>query len=254
MLKLFIIAIQFLTPIPLSSKEVDPKDLARSMRFFPLVGLLIGLFLVLLRIPCLHLEFSTSITATFLLLAITVASGALHLDGFGDTCDGFYAGRTREEIIKVMRDSHIGVMGVIGIFFILLLKWAVFVSFPWGNASYSNLSLILIPFLSRWAMVIATALSPYASVAHDGIGKPFTDHITRKEVFIATAIILVGILVLSFLSGYFIGFLLIIIPLIVVLIMVVISRKTLGGITGDILGAINEITEVAVLFGAYLLR
>ena len=253
-MKSLLIALQFLTPIPLKLSSVEPKDLARSMRYFPLIGLIIGLFLVLVKTLAFGpLNFSATVTATLLLLSLTALSGGLHLDGLSDMCDGFYAGRSKEEIVKVMRDPHIGVMGVIGIVFILLLKWSVLVSLPLAMPYYSNIALLMIPFLGRWAMVIAAAAGPYAQVAVDGTGKPFVDNVTRKDAIISTVITLVVTFALSFISGNFVWVALMIVALLVVMAMVMISRRILGGLTGDILGAVNEVTEVAVLFGAYLI-
>ncbi|HLD36732.1 MAG TPA: adenosylcobinamide-GDP ribazoletransferase [Planctomycetota bacterium] len=253
-MKSILVALQFLTPIPIKLKSVEPKDLARSMRYFPLIGLLIGLFLVLVKTLAFGpLNFSGMITATLMLLTLTALSGGLHLDGLSDMCDGFYAGRSREEIVKIMRDPHIGVMGVIGIFFILMIKWSVLASLPLSMLYYSNIALILVPFLGRWAMVIAAAAGPYAQAAIDGTAKPFVDNVTRKDAIISTVITLVVTLALSFISGNFVWVALMIVALLVVMAMVMISRKMLGGLTGDILGAVNEVTEVAVLFGAYLI-
>jgi adenosylcobinamide-GDP ribazoletransferase len=253
-MKSILMALQFLTPIPVKLNSVEPKDLARSMRYFPLIGLLIGLCLVLVKILAFGpLNFSATVTATLVLLALTALSGGLHLDGLSDMCDGFYAGRSKEEIVKVMRDPHIGVMGVVGIVFILLLKWSVLASLPLAMPYYSNITLILIPFLGRWSMVIAAAAGPYAQAATDGTAKPFVDNVTRKDAVISTIITLAVTLALSFISGNFVWFALMIAALLVVMAMVMISRRMLGGLTGDIIGAVNEITEVAVLFGAYLI-
>ena len=87
----------------------------------------------------------------------------------------------------------------------------------------------------------------------DGTGKPFVDNVTRKDAIISTVITLVVTFALSFISGNFVWVALMIVALLVVMAMVMISRKMLGGLTGDILGAGNEVTEVAVLFGAYLI-
>lgn len=253
-MKSLLVALQFLTPIPVKLGSVEPKDLARSMRYFPLIGLFIGLFMVLLKMVSFGpLNFSATVTATLVLLALTALSGGLHLDGLSDMCDGFYAGRSKEEIVKIMRDPHIGVMGVIGIVFILLLKWSVLASLPLVMPYYSNITLIMIPLLSRWSMVIAAFASPYAPAASEGTAKPFVDNLTRKDAIISTTIMLFVTLALCIISDNFIWLVAVVIPVIVAMAMAMISKRILGGITGDILGAINEITEVAVLFGAYII-
>lgn len=249
-MKLLITAIQFLTPIHISSRQVEPADLARSMRWFPLVGLGIGLFLVAINTLVAVIGLSHIVTATFLLLALTASSGALHIDGLADMCDGFYAGKTREEIVKVMRDPHIGVMGVLGIVFILLIKWSVLVSLlSLTGTAYINKTLILAPLLGRWTMVVATAFGPYAEVAGSGTGKAFAENISGKDWAIASVITLVAAVALT----PIIGFLLMLVSLITVVTIVLVARRVLGGVTGDILGAVNEIIETVVLFGAYLI-
>ncbi len=253
-MKSLLVALQFLTPIPVKLDSVEPRDLARSMRYFPLIGLFIGLCLVLIKLLAFGpLNFSGMVTATLVLLALTALSGGLHLDGLSDMCDGFYAGRSREDIVKIMRDPHIGAMGVIGIFFILLIKWSLLMSLPLGVQDYSNIALILVPLLGRWAMVIAAAVGPYASAATDGTAKPFVDNVNRTDVIISTIITLLVTAALAFVSHNVAWFFLVIISLVVAAVLVMIARKILGGITGDILGAVNEVTEVAVLFGAYII-
>jgi adenosylcobinamide-GDP ribazoletransferase len=244
-MKLFLVAVQFLTIIPIRLKTVEPEDLARSMRWFPLVGFMIGLFLFFVRTSSVSLGFSIWVTATLIILALTIASGGLHLDGLSDLCDGFYAGRTQEERLQVMRDPHIGVMGVIGIVFTLLIKWAILISLP--NGYYSGVILILIPIISRWAMVIAAFFGPYVQNTKEGVGKLFVKNITLKEVFIATIITVV----VSIALATIIGFLLMAISFLSVFIMVLIARRMLGGINGDVIGAINEVIEILVLFLTY---
>jgi adenosylcobinamide-GDP ribazoletransferase len=253
-MKSLLVALQFLTPIPIKLSSVDTKDLARSMRYFPLVGLFIGLILVLVKILAFGpLNFSAMVTATLVLLALTALSGGLHLDGLGDMCDGFYAGRSKEDIVKVMRDPHIGAMGVIGIFFILMIKWSLLMSLPWGVADYSAAVLIMTPLMGRWSMVVAAGIGPYAQAAAQGTAKPFVDNIRFKDVIISTAIAFIATLALSVISRNMIWVLLMAVALIAVQVMVMAARRMIGGITGDILGAINEVTETFVLFGAYMI-
>lgn len=253
-MKPLIVALQFLTPIPVKLNSVDQKDLARSMGYFPLIGLFIGLCLVLVKTLSFGpLNFSAMVTATLVLLALTALSGGLHLDGLGDMCDGFYAGRSRADIVKVMRDPHLGAMGVIGIFFILMLKWALLMSLPLGVPYYYNIALALTPLLGRWAMVIAAAIGPYAPAAVDGTARPFTDNLSRQNVIIATALVFLVTAGASLVSGTAIWFFLALIALMAPAAIVILARKILGGITGDILGAVNEVAEVSVLFGAYII-
>ncbi|MEK7447953.1 MAG: adenosylcobinamide-GDP ribazoletransferase, partial [Planctomycetota bacterium] len=169
----------------------------------------------------------------------------------GDPASGSPDRLKQEEVIRIMRDPHIGAMGAIGIIFILLLKWSLLASMPLGISLFNGF-LILTPVLSRWAMVIGAALGPYPEVAGQGIGQPFIARISRQEVIIATVMTLVITSVISLIWSTMIGLVLMFISFIPVLLIVIIARKMLGGVNGDILGAINEIVEVTALFVAYL--
>lgn len=253
-MKSLLVALQFLTPIPVRLDSLEPKDLARSLRYFPVIGLFIGVCLALIKTLAFGpLNFSAMVTATLVLLALTALSGGLHLDGLSDMCDGFYAGKSRENIVRVMRDSRVGAMGVIGIFFILLIKWSLLISLPLGVEDYSNIALILVPVLGRWSMVVAAAVGPYAPVAGDGTARPFLDNLVRRDWIIATIITLLVVVGLWVVSRNPAWFFLVIISLVVPMVISMMARHKLGGLTGDILGAVNEVTETAVLFGAYII-
>lgn len=246
-IRLLRIALGFLTPLPLGPKEIQPDELAHSMRLYPLVGLIIGLILLLIKTSAYTVGLSDMVTAVLLVLALTAISGGIHLDGLSDMCDGFYGGRTREDILKIMRDPHIGVMGVTAIVFVLILKIAIIASMV--HDPFAIRLIIITPVLSRWAMVLATAMGPYADNNYQGTAKAFTSNISRMDWQIAT-IIAVALAAILFYSG---GVLICVIVPIVVIILVLSTRKVIGGVTGDILGAINEIIEVVVLLTGYML-
>ncbi|MFH1562530.1 MAG: adenosylcobinamide-GDP ribazoletransferase [Nitrospirota bacterium] len=244
-MKDFIIAFQFLTRFTINLKkyELSKEDLANSMVCFPIIGMLIGCFLVLVNtvlslfLPCLVVD-------SFIIISLIFITKGLHLDGFSDTIDGFAAGKTKEEILEIMSDSHIGAIGVIGIFSLLILKFSLIHEMP---VETKNIALILMPVLGRWAMVMAAASSDYAKET-DGLGKPFTDYVGIKEfVFATITTVLIGWILFSFGQLPYKGIILILIVYLANLYLLRTIKKRIGGITGDILGALCEVTEVLVL-------
>jgi adenosylcobinamide-GDP ribazoletransferase len=253
-IRLFRIALEFLTPLPLGPKgELSEPELAHSMRLYPLVGLIIGLALLLIKTSAYAVGLSDLVTGVLLALALTALSGGIHLDGLSDMCDGFYGGRTKEDILRIMRDPHIGVMGATGIVFVLMLKIAIIASLI--RDPFAIRLIIITPVLSRWAMALATAIGPYPTIDpainadYKGIGQAFVNNISKRDWQIAT-IIAVALAAILFYAG---GVLLCVIVPIVVIILVLYARKVIGGVTGDILGAVNEIIEVVVLLMGYML-
>ena len=137
-MKRFLIALQFLTILPLNIKgKIEEKDFGRSLIYYPIVGLLIGLFLA--GIAYISAFLPPLVTSVLILVAWMVITGGIHLDGFADTCDGFYGNRPKEDILKIMRDSRIGTMGAAGVVMLLLIKFATLSSirsedrYVWGS-------------------------------------------------------------------------------------------------------------------------
>lgn len=234
----FLIALQFLTIFPVRPKSSpSAQDLSSSARYFPLVGLIIGAHLVIINDFCTHL-FSPLLVNTIIIITLSLITGGLHLDGFVDTMDGILSGKKeKEEILKIMRDSRIGSMGMISLFFLLILK----ISLLGEIDCFKNSFLFILPVFSRWSMVISFTLFPYAR-KDDGLGKLFTSA-TKTDLILSTIICLfLGILILKIR-----GIIIIIITLITTYASSSYLKKKIGGITGDTLGAINEINELVIL-------
>ena len=126
----FFAALQFLTSIPVPwRREVSPEALGRSTAYFPVVGLIIGLILAVLNWLLSHI-LPPAVVNALLLVALVVITGALHLDGLADTCDGIAGHKPVEDRWRVMRDSHTGAFGVIGVVLVLLVKYVTLNSIP----------------------------------------------------------------------------------------------------------------------------
>ena len=238
-MKDFLQALSFLTILPVGvSISPEGKDLARSMGFFPLVGLLIGLLLTLgYYLLSFFLPRSIVLWLTIGLLALLTRG--LHLDGFADTVDGLASGGTKEKILGVMRDSRIGAFGVIGLILLIGAKYLALDQIPSTSFYYS---LILMPVTARNSIVLVCYRSPYAR-SGEGLAKPFTENLGPREI------------ALSSVSTFGIAFLFMGIKGILVFLGISIFSlayrfffiKKLGGVTGDILGGANELAEVLCL-------
>lgn len=239
----FLLAIQFLTIIPIPIKHIYEKKMVGAMIYFPIIGLLLGLalgginyLLCLLNFP----QFSIDIILVVLLILFT---GGIHLDGLADTSDAILSRKDKEEMLRIMRDPHLGVMGVLGIISILLLKISFLDAI---SPSLKSAALVLMCVLSRWALVLAMFIFPYARA--EGKAKLFIQGINSKILTLATLMVLVLVVLFSHLSGILI---LAAVAISTYIIGKLISSK-IGGLTGDSLGAINEIVEVSTLFFIFL--
>jgi len=232
-------ALGFLTVYPLRASDTwTPETLGSSMVYYPLVGALIGVALWILFI-LLSALFAPPIANVLLLGGLIFMTGGLHLDGLADTIDGLNGGYSREEVLQIFKDPHVGSMAVIGVVLMLLLKYACLNQLP---ADAILPALMLMTTLSRYGMVQLASFSSYARPS-GGLGEPFVQGIRQEHFF--SAILLTAGLVLVFggMRGILIGVLI----GLATLGYQTYFRRRLGGITGDVLGASNEINEALVL-------
>lgn len=235
-------ALQFLTIIPVK-RRFSPEEIGRSTGYFPVVGIFIGLVLAGLNY-LLSLFLPPAVVNILLVVSLVVLSGALHLDGLVDTCDGLASHKTPEERWQVMHDSRAGGFGIVGVVLLLLVKYISLNSVPQG---LMMTTLILLPVVSRWAMVYAVFAYPYARPS--GLGKVFKQGTGWPQLAIATLIALAVAAALFQLAGLVI---MLAIWVIVVAAATYLKRK-FAGLTGDTYGAINEAAEVCVLILVILL-
>jgi adenosylcobinamide-GDP ribazoletransferase len=234
-MRAFIAALRFITAIPLGrGGSWDPRGM---IPHFPLVGLLLGGILV--AADALAGRFWSPAAAALVDVVVLVGlTGAFHLDGLADTADGLYGARGRERALEIMKDSRIGAMGMIAVAVCLALKWAGIS----GLGPERGWLLLLVPAYARAAMVVGIRFLPYGRGAEG----------TGFELFAAPlgARAFAGLLILGLLSlglgwpGALMlnaGF-----ALVCAGLLAWYGRK-LGCITGDMLGAMTEVTE-ALLF------
>lgn len=243
----FIAALRFLTSIPLPGKrELSPEQLGKATSFFPVAGLIIGGILVLLNWG-LGFILPPALVNALLIAAIVILTGAMHLDGLADTCDGIAGHKSMEERWAVMRDSRTGAFGVVGIAVILLVKYVSLNSIP---EEMMIPVLLFVPVVSRWAMVYALFAYPYARPA--GLGTAFKQATRWPQFTIATVITFV-IAAALFPLFSLTGLILIFGIWIITALLVIYFRYKFAGLTGDTYGAINEISEVTALILASLI-
>ena len=234
----FFVALRFLTVIPLPwRREASATEIGRSVIYFPLVGLFLGLILVGID-KLLGLALPLFLVNALLIITVVVLTGALHLDGWIDTCDGVMMSSSAEDRLRVMDDSHVGSFGVIGACCLFLLKYAALASV---SEELRIPALILMPVLGRWAMVYAIFAFPYAKRA--GTGQAFKQQASWWGMGLATLATLAISSVLAGLSG---------LALMAALWFIVFGvaaffKLRLEGLSGDTYGAINELAEVLVL-------
>lgn len=236
-MKNFLIALQFLTRIPVKIHgEIKETDLVNSVVFFPLVGLILGLILVGTNF-ILSLFFPPLLSPLLTFIVYLLLTGCMHLDGFADTIDGLYGGKTKEEILRIMDDSNIGAIGAVWLFILLILKVSLLVNF---NISNLNFAFIIMPVLSRTGIILQMFFAPAAK--NTGLGSIFCKKVSFKQLTIVIGF--------SFLISLFFGLKGIFVFLITILVSILITlyfKRKLGGITGDIFGLTVEIIEICIM-------
>lgn len=259
-LRACIAAFQFLTRLPIPVQiDYTERVFQRSSIFYPLVGSVIGLLLLLAGEGLSHVL--PTMPAAILLLTIWVTlTGGLHLDGLMDTADGILSHRPREQMLEIMKDSRVGAMGVIVCVLHLLLKFSLLHTMLDTNHARGQGSLLLllaiVPIWSRWFMVAAIRMWPYAR-PNSGLGSLFRG-VNGKHV---TVSLLVALLTTTLCIctakptplpswSIVLGFMTIT-TLVGSGIAAYISSK-LGGLTGDTYGALNELLETVLLLAVII--
>jgi len=232
-------ALHFLTTIPLlPERPYSDGEFGKAVGFFPLVGVIIGGILVLIQF-LLSMVFPETVIAAALIVSWLAITGALHLDGLLDSFDGLLGGRDKVSRLEIMKDERIGAFGLAAGISLILIKFSVLSSLI--GTSISLVGLMLAPTLGRWSLTLAIVFFPYAR--ENGLGKAVKDRSTWRQIFLATG---TSILVASFFYQWM-GLVIMLAVALVVWLCARFAIKRISGLTGDIYGAICEITELVVL-------
>lgn len=232
----FLAAVQFLTICPLPKTWCPgEKTLARSARWFPVVGLLIGVTVSALDYMLGHI-FPELLTSVFVVVFLMTVSGGLHIDGLADTADGFFSSRPKERVLEIMKDSRTGPMGVAAVMCVVSLKIAAVSSVP---ASARWWTLMMIPLAGRCALVTNLSVLPYAR-PEGGLGSVF--HKNRSKLQAAWA--LAVLVVVGWYAGEWLGLLAGVLSFVASLLFALHVYRKIDGLTGDTLGAVCEFVEL----------
>ena len=243
----FVFAWHFLTGVPLSRGLHEPTavELASSMAWYPIVGMLIGGGLVLADTG-LSKVFEPSVVNVLLIVLAVLLTRGLHQDGLADTLDGLAGGKTPAARLPIMRDPRIGAIGATGLFLSLLLRYAGLMALP---QALRVPALLCMTAIGRWAMVTVAWMSPYAR-SEGGLAASFLPHLSWVHLVAATGGLAAG-LVWGF--GILSTLVIVLTGSMVVVAVWAGCRQWFGGITGDTLGATNEVSEILFLLLAPLL-
>lgn len=251
------LAIEFLTVLPVrrpsataTAQPEEPPDMAQALPWFPLVGALMGLALVILDLA-LSIFFPLGIRAVGLLAFDALITGMLHLDGFVDCCDALLGERTVERRLEILRDSRVGAFGVLGGALLLIARFAVLSTL---DGPPRILALLVAPMLGRWGMVYAVARYRYARAS--GTGTPFRGR-NASHFILASVSMLVLLACDALVAGshwltittmiVFAGLLLVAAQFTLFGWLAWAARRLGGGLTGDTYGAACVLVELAVL-------
>ncbi len=238
MLSDFLSALGFLTVIPVGQEKIPVEKMAGMMSFFPLVGLLLGSILALFDYLAKGL-LPRQVTDALIIAFLAFITGGLHLDGLADTADGLIGGKgDREKALAIMKDSRTGAMGVVAICLLLLVKFMALDSIPSGLRPGA---LLLAPTLSRWGQVLVSYGSRPAR-SENSLAGSFIVYLKPAHL-IAASVMAVAF---AALFGGMTGLAALAAVAMVCLLLKIFFNRSIGGETGDTIGASSEIAEALV--------
>jgi adenosylcobinamide-GDP ribazoletransferase len=228
--------LQFLTVVPpVIRRPFTPTELGRAVGWFALIGLLLGAALAGAD-QAMALLWPNAVTAALLLVVWVLATGALHLDGLLDTCDGIFGGHIPETRLRIMRDERVGAYAVIGAVLVLLVKYACLAALTDRLGA-----LLTAPTLGRAAMALAVVAFPYARPT--GLGRDMKDNASWWQAGLAG----LTALVIAALAAQWLGLIAAVVAVIATCITAAFAVRRVQGLTGDVYGALCELVEVVVL-------
>lgn len=231
-------AFQFLTRIPMPQIPFAADTLAGALKFFPLVGLVLGSAVALIH-PWVVRHTDRSIAALIVLFLLVAVTGCLHEDGLADTADGLLGGSTREKRLTILRDSRIGSYGAAALSFALGFRWLLLASLPLHAFTAYMISAAV---LSRWTVLPLSMALPPAQA--DGQGARVAGQTGFASLVAASVFALLPVFLLLRERSF--------LPLAataaVTLLTGAVYRNRLGGVTGDCFGATIQLTEIVVYF------
>ncbi|ACQ53773.1 adenosylcobinamide-GDP ribazoletransferase [Clostridium botulinum] len=235
----FLLMIQFFTRIPINKNlQCEKVNFRRGAFFLPVVASIIGGMEFLIYLGLKNF-LPPNVIIVLLLLFTAMITGGLHMDGLADTCDGFFSLRDKERIIEIMKDSRMGAFGTIAMIINLLLKYQLLYSLVLKDCS---IAIILAPVIGRISILFLCLSKRTAK--KNGSGNIFIGNMSKPIIFLITIIALA-------MNTYFLELKITIISFTAVLIITylfyLLCLNKINGLTGDTLGACNELGEITFL-------
>jgi len=229
-------AISFLTRIPLGrTVTFDAADVANAAGWFPMVGLLLGAICAALA-AVLRDHLPGVLVAVILVACDALLTGALHFDGLADTADGFGGGKSRDDILRIMRDHCIGSYG--GTALALLIGWKIAAYSAVLQRGHWFLAIILVPALGRWSILMLSAALPYARTTPSVVREMGKSALVWGTLTMAVALGTSQLWRAGAAAG---------VAIVVTACFGFYCRRKINGITGDTLGANVQLCECAAL-------
>jgi adenosylcobinamide-GDP ribazoletransferase len=237
----FIAAVQFLLLSPAFIRRAfTPQEMGQAAGFYPLVGLLLGAVLAAADF-LLGFLFPVQVRSALILVLWIILTGALHFDGFLDTCDGLLGASSAENRMQIMRDERVGAYALASGALLLLTLFSSL-----GAIAHERwAALMLAPVLGRWGVTLAVVAYPYARPA--GLGRDVKDHARRPQVAIATLTVLGVVTALAWLSRSYAPPAALVAASLIWWLGTRFILRRIPGMTGDTYGAINMLIEAVVL-------
>jgi len=239
-MKTLILMIQFFTRIPIKfTVDIKKNDFSKGVLYFPLVGLIIGVLNSI--VYCIFSRVIDGYTPFIVVIIFNeLITGALHLDGLADSCDGLFSARKKDRMLEIMRDSRIGTNGVLVLIFTIIIKINLLYSLP---ETIILQSIVILPVIGRGVLSFVTYRAYYAREG-EGLGSLIIGKTTLKRTLGAVALTAF----ISYMLLHTLGILAFCFCIIIGYILRRNFTRIIGGLTGDLLGAINEVVEIFVLF------
>lgn len=263
-MKGFLLLLSFMTRIPMPKIEYDEEKLGKSMKYFPVVGIIVGFillfFCIIFNFILKNISYSAVLPLMIIVVILTdlITTGALHLDGLADTFDGIFSYRSKHKMLEIMKDSRLGSNGALALILYFLLKFILLFSLTIESREGAIYAIMTYPVVSRFCSVVSCASSPYARGS--GMGKTFVDNTKTCGLIVATVITFlytIGMIFMPFLffTNYSLPMQIIMKSILIIVIIVALSalfayafskliERKIGGITGDTLGALLEISSL----------
>ena len=251
-MKRFISILQFMTRIPIKVNTGIDEEFHKTIKYFPLVGLVLGIIIYLVGLLSSFI-FDSFTTSIIIVLSLVILTGGLHIDGVGDTFDAIYSYRNKERMLEIMKDSRLGTNSLLAILFLIIFK----ISFIFNIIENELMwTIMFMPILGRQGVL--TLMYKTVTPRENGMGNLFIGKATICDLIISistTVVSILGIGILIFKES------ILIIPILSTIVIIymfnILFKKhiygKIDGITGDILGCSIELNELIYIVSIYAL-